>query len=238
MIIHPDGEKYFLKFEIRQYDEKIALFEEDNSVGNNGQNMRTWIRVPSAETQNVQVCEMKDSIGKFYVSDTRYYVPIWLRAELAENSPHNSSCQSLNATDLHSISMNLTELNISWLNNNNNAKTTEKNSVILADSDDNFSVTDIDINNLYHKSTLHSNKDAQNVMGHVEQTKFRKLGRLAIGTNKHLVADVNLCGARKNTATNKDQEDNHIAQLADNNTGSRMLAANIESRGDGPSSVP
>lgn len=74
VITAPDGQLYHLQFEVRAFagEQPIehCLYEE---------NIRTWFYVSSADLQNVNVCEMEDEEGTFFISDTANYVPKWLR---------------------------------------------------------------------------------------------------------------------------------------------------------------
>lgn len=81
--MNADDRHYHLQFEIRDFDDKIAL--TDNSVvkirtRNMQQHFRRWHFVPAHQLKDTLVTSVRDKSGLFYVTDTRFYVPFWLRA--------------------------------------------------------------------------------------------------------------------------------------------------------------
>lgn len=75
-------EKYYLQFEIKKFDEEVDLMPELERA--NGQQMvkdrfRDWIKVTNEEVGNIKVARMRDEMGPYYVSDTRFYTPSWLK---------------------------------------------------------------------------------------------------------------------------------------------------------------
>lgn len=43
------------------------------------QHFRNWMKVSADELRAVKVCQLSDEKGLFYISDTSFYVPQWLR---------------------------------------------------------------------------------------------------------------------------------------------------------------
>lgn len=92
IIKHPNNErKFYLRFEIKKYDQNIELSTaKPNNVGKylKMQHIRKWLKVSSEEVKEIKVCKLFDENGEYFVSDTSYYVPEWLRSEpfSAENN--------------------------------------------------------------------------------------------------------------------------------------------------------
>lgn len=86
----PDGslnnengeEHYYLKFEVRAFDPNMNLEPVFERITKRQvleeQKFRDWIHVVN-EINDIKVIKLLDEMGHFYVSDTRFYIPIWLR---------------------------------------------------------------------------------------------------------------------------------------------------------------
>lgn len=48
---------------------------------NKRQYIRNWVKVSADELKGVNVCQLTDVLGDYFVSDTSWYIPEWLREE-------------------------------------------------------------------------------------------------------------------------------------------------------------
>lgn len=72
-------------FEVKNYEQHTIQLDEYkiNKDRNHWykQHFRNWFLVPSADLKNAKIKEMEDDNGKFFISSTQHYIPIWLRAD-------------------------------------------------------------------------------------------------------------------------------------------------------------
>lgn len=83
-VIHFDETKYFLWFEVAAYDGKTELFEEHeqpyrHSIVKN--HFRKWSLVQKKDLQNITVFNAEENGRSFYKSNTRFYLPWWLKLD-------------------------------------------------------------------------------------------------------------------------------------------------------------
>jgi hypothetical protein len=87
------GEKYYLTYEIRKYNVQIPLVEATSNKIKSviyKQHFRKWCFVTSDELNGIKICELRDKNGTFLISNTEYYVPMWLREIVVmDDIPHD-----------------------------------------------------------------------------------------------------------------------------------------------------
>lgn len=67
---------------MEQFDQATPLVTvKQNRVGKyiKTQHFRNWFKVTKEELTDVKVCELHDENGKYFISNTSWYVPEWLR---------------------------------------------------------------------------------------------------------------------------------------------------------------
>lgn len=82
MISNADGQQYYLKFEVKEWDETAELVASVvNKVRQSHmqQYFRKWVVVPFDQIKDIKVQRFVTEKGEYFVSDTSQYLPIWLR---------------------------------------------------------------------------------------------------------------------------------------------------------------
>lgn len=80
-----DGAQFFLRFEIKAFDENIHMFSTEpiKNETKTKTKIPLWVHVPSSALTNVMVSQFFDESGPYFISDTRFYIPPWLQQQQA-----------------------------------------------------------------------------------------------------------------------------------------------------------
>lgn len=87
-----DERKFYLRFEVKKYDGKIPLSTTKSSnVGKylKLQHIQNWKKVSFEELKHIKVCKLVDEKGDYFISDTSWYIPEWLRTEASSTNADN-----------------------------------------------------------------------------------------------------------------------------------------------------
>lgn len=89
VISNEDGQQYYLKFEVKEWDETAELVTSVvNKVrqSHTKEYFRKWVVVPFDQMKDIKVQRFVCEKGEYFVSDTSQYLPIWLR-HIADMEP-------------------------------------------------------------------------------------------------------------------------------------------------------